>query len=60
MTRTTQIELKDDVYTVNMYIDNKLIEARSLPGHSKWYAYSCADNFILGIIYPEQLELDFG
>jgi hypothetical protein len=37
-------------YVVEMYEDNKLVESRTISGHTLEYAEDCAENWVTGVI----------
>lgn len=42
--------VEETQYIVKMYENGKLIESRSVAGHSKRYAEDCGENWNIGVI----------
>jgi|TARA_R110002074_G_scaffold125215_1_gene262200 hypothetical protein len=56
--RTTKI-IERTHYEVELWENGVLLETRSCTNHSRAYAESIEENFINGVINPEQLQLQF-
>jgi hypothetical protein len=51
-TRSAELckDQENNLYYVNLYNDNRLVETRSLTGKSIYYARDCAENWVTGVI----------
>ena len=48
--RTSDIELVDGIYIVNLYEDGELVEVRPVPNKSLRYVEDVSENWDMGII----------
>lgn len=55
--RTANIYEVEDVYNVDLFEDNVLVETKVLEGHSIFYAIKVVDNWINGIIKLSETSL---